>query len=296
MKRIFQAGLLCLGTALGAVAAPSETPNDEGLYVRVETNLGSFVCRLEFERVPRTVANFVTLVEGSRKWVDVPNGKIVEKPLYDGLTFIRVSPGFVIQGGSPDGTLKGGPGYRFRDEFHADLNHQKAGILSMANSGPDSNGSQFFITLAGRPDLDGLHSVFGEVVSGMETIVAIGTVAIDESHRPLQPVVMESLEILRIGEAAHQFDPFQVVPPLPEVREVHQAIARAGEVVALTWQAQPGHRNMILMTADFEFWRSDFFNPFGNPAMPDRPGFPVINNLVEEFPRLFFKVVEYSFD
>ena len=142
-------------------------PDEPGLYAIFQTNHGSFTTELHFQKTPRTVANFLALSEGSKPWLDLVDGKIRKDRFFDGLTFHRVSPGFVIQGGSRNGLGTDGPGYAFRDEFHPDLKHDAPGILSMANSGPNSNGSQFFITLAATPFLDEVHSVFGKVVEGM---------------------------------------------------------------------------------------------------------------------------------
>ena len=160
-----------------------------------ETSLGTFKIKLHHDKTPKTVDNFVGLAEGTKEWVDPKSGAKVKRPFYDGLTFHRVIPNFMIQGGDPLGNGMGGPGYRFEDEFHSDLKHDKPGVLSMANAGPNTNGSQFFITVAPTPHLDRRHSVFGEVVEGMDVVYAISKVKTDVNDKPVTPVVIKSVKI-----------------------------------------------------------------------------------------------------
>ncbi len=167
------------------------------LHAHFTTSEGAFTITLFDDKAPNTVANFVGLAEGTKEWTDPKSGQKVKKPFYDGLIFHRVIDGFMIQGGDPLGTGTGGPGYKFGDEFHPTLKHTKAGILSMANAGPGTNGSQFFITLAATPWLDNRHSVFGEVTEGMEVIAKIGKTKTGPSDRPAKPIVVESVEIRR---------------------------------------------------------------------------------------------------
>ena len=168
------------------------------LNAHFTTSEGSFTVRLFDEDAPKTVANFVELAEGTREWTDPKTGQKVKRPFYDGLIFHRVIGGFMIQGGDPLGTGTGGPGYKFGDEFSPKLRHHKVGILSMANSGPNTNGSQFFITLAPTPWLDNKHSVFGEVVGGMEVVKKIGeTPTCKPGDRPLKPITVQSIKIGR---------------------------------------------------------------------------------------------------
>lgn len=165
---------------------------EDGMYADIATNKGSIIVKLEFKKTPITVANFVSLAEGKNPYV---NERFKGKPFYDGLTFHRVIPQFMIQGGDPAGDGSGGPDYRFKDEFHPDLRHNKKGILSMANSGPNTNGSQFFITHKETPWLDDKHSVFGEVVTGIEIVdsIAIGD-------------VIKNVTIVKKGTEAKKFD------------------------------------------------------------------------------------------
>jgi peptidyl-prolyl cis-trans isomerase A (cyclophilin A) len=164
-------------------------------FAHFKTTLGDFTIELFDDKAPRTVANFAGLADGSKEWKHPKTGESHKKPFYDGLVFHRVIEGFMIQGGDPLGQGFGGPGYQFADEFHPDLRHDRAGILSMANAGPNSNGSQFFITLGPTPHLDRKHSVFGRVVEGLEVVEKIGRVQTDRNDRPATPVVMNTVTI-----------------------------------------------------------------------------------------------------
>ena len=165
--------------------------NKEGMYAKIKTNKGDIMLELEFEKTPLTVANFVGLAEGKIK----NNKKEVGEPYYDGLKFHRVIADFMIQGGCPDGNGMGGPGYQFPDEIHTDLKHSGPGILSMANAGPGTNGSQFFITHKETPWLDGKHTVFGKVTEGQDVVDAIA-----------QDDKIIEIDIIRKGENAKKFD------------------------------------------------------------------------------------------
>ena len=167
-----------------------------GTYAVFDTTEGSFTIRLFDQEAPKTVANFVGLAEGTKEWQDPATGKKQTGAYYDGVTFHRVINGFMIQGGDRLGTGTGGPGYNFADEFHPSLRHSRAGILSMANAGPNTNGSQFFITLAATPWLDNRHTVFGEVVQGLDVVQQIGRTP-TRSDRPVTPVTIESVTIQR---------------------------------------------------------------------------------------------------
>ena len=149
--------------------------------IQFTTNKGVFVAQMLEEKAPQTTKNFIELTE---------------KGFYDGIIFHRVIDGFMIQGGDPTGTGRGGPGYRIKDEFGEGLAHDSEGILSMANAGPNTGGSQFFITLAPTPWLNGHHAIFGKIVKGMDVVREIGSVATNFQDRPLDPVVMEKVEVL----------------------------------------------------------------------------------------------------
>ncbi|NUY82440.1 peptidylprolyl isomerase [Flavobacterium sp. MAH-1] len=190
MKKLFLA-LFAISVSLTSCKHEKSDLAD-GLYAEITTNKGKILCELEYQKAPVTVANFVTLAEGKNAFC---SDEFKGKPFYDGLKFHRVVPSFMIQGGDPLSDGSGGPGYKFSDEFNADLKHDRAGTLSMANAGPGTNGSQFFITHLPTPQLDQRHSVFGYVVTGQDVVDAIG-----------QNDVMESVKIVRVGEAAKRFD------------------------------------------------------------------------------------------
>ena len=165
-------------------------------YAHVETTLGNFTIELFDTKTPNTVANFVGLAEGTKTWTHPKTReRNTNTPYYDGIVFHRVIKGFMIQGGDPLGLGHGGPGYQFDDEFHPDLRHDRAGILSMANAGPKTNGSQFFITLGPTPHLDRKHSVFGVVIKGLDVVQKIGATPVDRNDRPATPVVMNKVTI-----------------------------------------------------------------------------------------------------
>jgi cyclophilin family peptidyl-prolyl cis-trans isomerase len=156
----------------------------QGTHAHFETSMGNFTIELFEQQAPKTVENFV---------------KLAEKKFYDGVIFHRVIDGFMIQGGDPTGTGRGGPGYQFADEFHPQLKHTSEGILSMANAGPNTNGSQFFITLTATPHLDGKHAVFGKVVEGMDVVKKIGKTPTKAGDRPVTDVVMKSVKIEKVA-------------------------------------------------------------------------------------------------
>jgi peptidyl-prolyl cis-trans isomerase A (cyclophilin A) len=170
-----------------------------GTYAIFETSQGNIVIKLLDKEAPKTVENFVGLAEGTKEFTNEKTGKKEKRPFYDGLIFHRVIPDFMIQGGCPHGSGMGGPGYKFADEFHPSLKHSKPGKLSMANSGPNTNGSQFFITVAPTPWLDNRHTIFGEIVEGQDVANKISTAPRDRSDRPNTPVTINHLKIERVS-------------------------------------------------------------------------------------------------
>jgi len=189
--------MLLAATAFAGQDAPAKKGGGK-VYAHFTTSLGKFTVELFEKDAPKTVANFVGLAEGTKEWTDPKTGAKVKKPFYNGLIFHRVIPDFMIQGGDPLGTGSGDPGYKFADEFGSGRKMDKAGVMAMANAGPNTNGSQFFITLKETNYLNGKHTVFGEVTEGMDTIRKIGeTKTSKPGDRPVTPVVIQSVTIER---------------------------------------------------------------------------------------------------
>ncbi len=184
----------------------------DGLFADIQTTKGDIIVKLEYEKTPVTVANFVSLAEGTNPFV---SDSLKGKPYYDGIIFHRVIKDFMIQTGDPTGTGRGNPGYKFRDEFDDSLKHDKKGILSMANSGKATNGSQFFITHKATPFLNGKHTVFGHVVEGLNVVDSIANVETSQEwatqDKPLVDVKMNKVQIVRNGKSAKDFDAVQVM-------------------------------------------------------------------------------------
>jgi cyclophilin family peptidyl-prolyl cis-trans isomerase len=231
------------------------TPETDGLYAVFTTSAGEFTTELYYDHAPLTVANFVRLAEGRQIYFDTDTGELFEEPFYDGLTFHRVVKNFVIQAGSRDGSGTDGPGYRFEDEFSDELRHDSEGILSMANGGVNTNGSQFFITLRATPELDDKHSVFGAVVDGMDVVHLIGEESRDPREEdPIPAFTIESVEVLRIGEAAENWD--DTAPPLPEVYAETFSVSFPGNGAPVLHFQRPAQTVAYLFSSsDLISWR-----------------------------------------
>jgi len=224
MKNIFLSLALLVGISCTSTNNNNYNNMEDGIYANIKTNKGEITLKLEFEKTPLTTANFIALAEGKMK----NKRKDLGTPYYDGIKFHRVIADFMIQGGCPDGNGMGDPGYKFADEFHPDLKHDKGGILSMANSGPGTNGSQFFITHKETPWLDGKHSVFGNVTQGMDVVNSIA-----------QDDIMESVTISRIGSKAKSFDAVKVFSS-EQIRLEKEAEKKAKETAAANKKLMEG--------------------------------------------------------
>jgi cyclophilin family peptidyl-prolyl cis-trans isomerase len=208
----------------------------EGIYADIQTTQGDILVKLAYESTPVTVANFVSLAEGNNPFV---NEEYKDKKFYDGVVFHRVIKDFMIQGGDPSGSGSGSIGYTFKDEIVDSLRHSKKGIISMANRGPKTNSSQFFITHKETPWLDGRHTVFGEVVQGIEVVDSIANVETGPGDRPLVDVVMNKVEILRNGKQAKAFDAVKVLEEyFAEEKETEAAFVKMKEELAATFTEQ----------------------------------------------------------
>jgi peptidyl-prolyl cis-trans isomerase A (cyclophilin A) len=181
-----------------ATFPPIQAAGTGQLYARFVTSQGNIVVRLEEKNAPKTVKNFVGLATGTQEWVHPRTGQLQKGvPCYDGTVFHRVIPNFMIQAGDPLGQGTGGPGYQFEDEFHPELRHSGPGVLSMANAGPGTNGSQFFITEGPTPHLDNRHSVFGQTVTGIDVVRKITRVKTGPRDKPVEDVVLQRVEVFR---------------------------------------------------------------------------------------------------
>jgi peptidyl-prolyl cis-trans isomerase A (cyclophilin A) len=279
---------LGLAVFLGLSFNIQAVPTTNGLYAAVATTKGTFYCYLRYDLTPRTVANFVGLVTGTKDWLDYSKGTVVKQPFYPGLTFHRVVKGFVIQGGSPNGQGTDDPGYRFRNEIVSTLKHDKPGVLAMANAGnTNSNGSQFYVTVSPQPSLDGGYTVFGQVVEGMNIVSNINAVATDANSHPLVPVLITNLTILKIGTAASNFNAAAVSPALPVPKVKMPAIKLQGTNMVLSWFPLAGYEYRLCETGDMKNWVGQYFGTSGTAN---------VNSFYNTYAYVFFRVVESKID
>ena len=201
MLLLAQVGFALAFAGISSPLAMAQSKRKPGLYAIFQTNQGTIVCELYDKDAPITVKNFVDLAEGTKEWKDPRTGAMKKTHYFDGIVFHRVIPEFMIQGGDPTGTGTGGPGYKFQDEFSPKLKFDKPGRLAMANAGPGTNGSQFFITEGNTEFLNNKHTIFGQVIEGMDNVKKIARVPRNASDKPNQPVVIEKLTIERVPAA-----------------------------------------------------------------------------------------------
>lgn len=207
MKKLAVLSLILVGALAASGQEGAQKQRKPGLYATLDTSMGKIVIRLFEKQAPKTVANFVDLATGKKPWRDTRTGQIVKgQPFYDGIIFHRVIPKFMIQAGAhlPNGARLAA---NIPDEIHPRLKHERAGRVSMANAGPNTGNSQFFITHGATPWLDGKHTIFGQVVEGQKVVVAIGNVPRDARDRPLQPVTINKVTIERVGPAPARQSP-----------------------------------------------------------------------------------------
>lgn len=274
-----------------AAAAACAAAQEDGLYADFATSMGGFTCRLEYAKAPLAVANFVGLAEGSKAWVDYAVATVrTNTPFYNGITFHRVITNFMIQAGSPNGLGTDGPGYQFPDEFDASLRHDGPGVLSMANSGENSNGSQFFVTVTATPQLNDVHTIFGRVVDGQAVVDAIDAVACDTNDRPLEAVTIQSIAIRRVGAAALAFN--AATQGLPYATPLRLGLHVETNSLALEFPREQHGNCQIFTGTDLVSWTS--MNLGYEIAPPATSGLVVTLN-TEGDPRQFYSAARVKY-
>lgn len=276
-----------LVAALVVYTPRSHAQYTNGIYAEFNTSMGSFTCRLEYVLAPKACANFIGLATGQRAWLDLPSGVVKTNPFYDGTTFHRVIAGFMNQGGSRNALGTDGPGYAFVDEFSPSLRHDGFGVLSMANSGPDSNGSQYFITVSAQTQLNDVHSVFGRLYGGSNVVYTINHVATGPGDKPLTNVVINSIAIRRIGTAAQAFD--INAQGLPTVTSLNLRLAKAGSNVSLTFSNRLGADTRLYSSTNLNQWTAQ---PLGIEISAPPPGVVLQN---ANLPSSFFRAAQVQY-
>jgi peptidyl-prolyl cis-trans isomerase A (cyclophilin A) len=223
-----------------------------GIYAEFNTSMGSFTCRLDYALAPKTTANFIGLATGQRSWLDLTTGITRTNPFYNGQIIHRVVTNFIIQGGSPNGQGTDGPGYTFQDEFHPSLRHDSFGTLSMANNGPDSNGSQFFLTVGNTSFLNDRHSVFGKLYGGSNVVYAISRVATNSASKPLTNITLHQVAIRRVGAAAQAFN--ITTNGLPVVTNLHLIATMSDSEISVTFSNRLNVDNRIYGSSNLVLW------------------------------------------
>jgi peptidyl-prolyl cis-trans isomerase A (cyclophilin A) len=252
-RRLFARSAMLGVLGMSRLIAEGQT---DGIFADFTTSLGSFTCQLDYMNAPRTTANFIGLATGQRPWLDLPSGRARTNAFYNGLTFHRVIAGFMSQGGSPNGSGTDGPGYVFTDEFSPQLVFDSFGALAMANSGTNSNGSQFFITVAPYAFGNNTYAIFGRVVAGSNVVYAINHVATDANDKPLTNVVIQQVNLRRVGTAAQAFN--INAQGLPVVTNLPLLIATGAGQVTLTFSNRQYADNRLYSTTNLAgSWTSE---------------------------------------
>ena len=260
-----------------------------GIFADFTTSLGSFTCQLDYTNAPKTAANFIGLATGQRAWLDLPSGLARTNAFYNGLTFHRVIAGFMCQGGSPNGLGTDDPGYAFTDEFSSHLVFDSFGVLAMANSGTNSNGSQFFITVAPFTSGNNTYTIFGRLVSGSNVVYAINHVVTDvNDNKPLTNVVIQQVNIRRVGTAAQAFN--ITAQGLPVVSNLFLKIATTTSQAALTFTNRQFADNRLYSSTNLPgVWTSE--------ALGIEITTPVTNTIqrAEDAPRRFYSMAQIQY-
>ncbi len=250
-----------------------------GIYADFTTSMGEFTCQLDYTNAPKATANFIGLATGARAWLDLTTGRARTEPFYDGLTFQRVIAGFVIQSGSPNGQSTDGPGYAFPDEITASLNFSQPMVLAMANSGTNSNGSQFFITVSSQPSLNNGYTIFGRVVSGSNVVDSISAVPTDASDRPLTNVVIQQVQVRRVGPGAQAFD--INAQDLPVVTNLPLGIALTHAAASLSFANRQFADNRLYVSTNLTDWSADSLGI--EVASPSTNSVSITNDVPQRF-------------
>lgn len=253
-----------------AVRGPAQYAGTNGIFAEFNTSMGNYTCVVYYASAPKAAASFIGLATGKKAWLDLPSGLVKTNPFYNGLTFHRVIANFVIQTGSPNGVGTDGPGYAFVDETTNGLLFDKFGVLAMANSGPDSNGSQFFILATNSyPSLNGGYTVFGQLYGGSNVVAAINHVATDANGKPLTNVIINSVRIVTNGAAAANFYANLGAQGLAVVTNLNLSIAKSGASNSLVFSNRLYADNRLYSSGDLLSWTANLLGieiapPVGN--------------------------------
>jgi len=254
-NHLFSRGLPKITLLFLSVLFALATAAQNGIFADFTTSMGNFTCQLDYTNAPKAVANFIGLATGQRAWLDLPTGQVRTNAFFDGSLFHRVIPGFMIQGGSPNGQGTDGPGYAFPDEFTPLLRFSSPGVLAMANSGPKSNGAQFFITVAATSWLNDVHTIFGWLTSGTNVVTAMSQVSTDPNNKPLTNVVIQRVTIRSVGTAAQAFNISS--QNLPVVSNPGLSLAVASNQASLSFTNHQFADNRLYSSTNLTDWSAE---------------------------------------